>query len=73
MASSMGGQMDRDRSARRTQHEIVRLCHTGLDSRTLRVEALRRLRKVVPVDALFCATVDPGDAAVHRLSRGGDP
>ena len=51
--------MDRSGTARRTQQEIVRLCHAGLDSHTLRVEVLRRLRKVVPVDALFCATVDP--------------
>ena len=51
--------MDRERVRRRAEQEIVRLCHAGLDSRTLRVEALRRLRTVVPVDALFCATVDP--------------
>lgn len=51
--------MDRDSMARRTQQEIVRLCHAGLDSRSLRVEALKRLRTVVPVDAFFCATVDP--------------
>ncbi|MBA2277193.1 MAG: GAF domain-containing protein, partial [Chloroflexia bacterium] len=51
--------MDRDRARRQAQQEIVRLCHAGLDSRTLRVEALRRLRTVVPVDAHFFATVDP--------------
>jgi DNA-binding CsgD family transcriptional regulator len=51
--------MIQERVARRTKQEIVRLCHSGLDSQTLRVEALRRLRAVVPVDALFCATVDP--------------
>jgi DNA-binding CsgD family transcriptional regulator len=51
--------MDRDHRARRAHQDIVRLCHAGLDSRTLRVEALRRLRAVVPLDALFCATVDP--------------
>lgn len=51
--------MDRERARRRAEQEIVRLCHAGLDSRTLRFEALRRLRAVVPVDALFCATVDP--------------
>jgi DNA-binding CsgD family transcriptional regulator len=51
--------MDRDRARNRARQEIVRLCHSWLDSRTLRVEALRRLRAVVPVDALFCATVDP--------------
>ena len=51
--------MEREHERRRTEQEIVRVCHAGLDSRTLRVEALRCLRSVVPVDVLFCATVDP--------------
>ena len=51
--------MDRSVAARRVEQDIIRLCHAGLDSRALRVEALRRLRKVVPVDAAFSATVDP--------------
>ena len=51
--------MDHSAVARRAEQDIMRLCHAGLDSRTLRVEALRRLRKIVPVDAAFFATVDP--------------
>ena len=51
--------MDQSVVARRVEQDIMRLCHAGLDTRTLRVEALRRLRKIVPVDAAFCATVDP--------------
>jgi DNA-binding CsgD family transcriptional regulator len=51
--------MDHSAVARRAEQDIMRLCHAGLDTRTLRVEALRRLRKIVPVDAAFCATVDP--------------
>jgi DNA-binding CsgD family transcriptional regulator len=51
--------MDRNLAMRRTEQAIVRLCHAGLDSRALRVEALRRLRAAVPVDAAFWATVDP--------------
>jgi DNA-binding CsgD family transcriptional regulator len=47
------------RSATRTEQDIERLCHRGLDSRTLRVETLRRLRKVLPVDAFWFATADP--------------
>jgi DNA-binding CsgD family transcriptional regulator len=50
--------MDR-RSAARTSREIVRLCHGGLDSRTLRLETLRRLRRVIPVDSFWFATADP--------------
>src|SRR5215212_1634094 len=51
--------MEQSAVARRAEQDIMRLCHAGLDSRTLRLEALRRLRKIVPVDAAFCATVDP--------------
>jgi hypothetical protein len=46
-------------SAERVRQEIVRLCHAGLDSRTFRVEAVRHLRKAIPVDASFFATADP--------------
>jgi hypothetical protein len=51
--------MDRSPARRRAEQTIVHLCYAGLDSRTLRTEAVRRLRKIVPVDAVFCATVDP--------------
>jgi hypothetical protein len=46
-------------SAERVRQEIVRLCHAGLDSKTFRVEAVRHLRKAIPVDASFFATADP--------------
>jgi hypothetical protein len=51
--------MDGSRSAERIRQEIVRLCHAGLDSRTLRVESVRRLREIIPIDASFFATADP--------------
>src|SRR5215218_10075599 len=51
--------MDRERAWQRAERDIVQLSHAGLDSPSLRLEALRRLRKIVPVDAFFCATVDP--------------
>src|SRR3712207_6762766 len=41
------------------RQEIIRLSHAGLDSKTFRVEAVRRLRKLIPVDASFFATADP--------------
>src|SRR5438874_1471439 len=43
----------------RVRRQIMRLCHSGLDARTLRVEVLRALRTVVPIDAAFFATLDP--------------
>jgi DNA-binding CsgD family transcriptional regulator len=39
--------------------ELVRRCHAGLDADTLRAEAVRRLRQIVRLDAVFFATVDP--------------
>jgi DNA-binding CsgD family transcriptional regulator len=51
--------MDRGRSVERVRQEIVRLSHAGLDSGTFRVEAVRHLRKAIPVDASFFATADP--------------
>ena len=45
--------------AARVEQEIIRLCHAGLDSRALRVESVRRLRKVVPIDSFWFATADP--------------
>jgi DNA-binding CsgD family transcriptional regulator len=51
--------MNGSSSAQRIRQEIIRLCHAGLDSRTFRVESVKRLRKVIPVDASFFATADP--------------
>ena len=59
MPSRQLAQRTRQQLALRTRQHIVRLCHAGLDARTLRLEILRSLRKVMPVDAAFFATLDP--------------
>src|SRR5919205_119036 len=51
--------MNGSRSAERVRQEIIRLCHAGLDSRTFRVEAVRCLRKIIPLNVSFFATADP--------------
>ena len=51
--------MNESRAVERARQEILRLCHAGLDSRTFRVETVRRLRKLIPVDVSFFATADP--------------
>src|ERR671928_453083 len=51
--------MDGGRPAERVRQDIVRLSQAGLDSRTFRVEAVKRLRKAIPVDVSFFATADP--------------
>src|SRR4028118_160560 len=51
--------MNGGRSAERVRQEIVRLCHAGLDARTFRIETVRCLQKIIPVDVSFFATADP--------------
>src|SRR6266496_4729507 len=51
--------MKRGTLAENTSAEILRLCHSTLDSRTLRVELLKRLRTVIPFDYIFFSTTDP--------------
>ena len=51
--------MDGDRPAERVRQEIIRLSHSGLDSRTFRVETVKQLRKAIPTDVSFFATADP--------------
>jgi hypothetical protein len=38
---------------------LIGRCYAGLDATGLREEVLRRLRRMLPVDAAFFATVDP--------------
>ena len=38
---------------------LIGRCYAGLDAAALREEVLRRLRRMLPVDAAFFATVDP--------------
>jgi DNA-binding CsgD family transcriptional regulator len=45
--------------AQRSRREIIRLCHSGLDSGALRLAVLREMRKLIPIDSFWCATVDP--------------
>jgi DNA-binding CsgD family transcriptional regulator len=45
--------------AERIRQELIRLCHAGLDSRTLRIEIMKRLKTVIPIDLSFFSTIDP--------------
>ncbi|MBL8161733.1 MAG: helix-turn-helix transcriptional regulator [Anaerolineae bacterium] len=51
--------MDRERLAELNRLEITRLCHSGLDSRTLRREILQLLQVIVPFDYAYFSTTDP--------------
>jgi DNA-binding CsgD family transcriptional regulator len=61
--------MDPRLSAERARREIVRLCHAGLDGPTLTVEVLGRLRRVVGIDAFWCATADPATVLFTGATR----
>ena len=47
------------RTAERVRGDIIRLCQAGLDSQTLKREMLGKIGKAMPIDASFCASVDP--------------
>jgi DNA-binding CsgD family transcriptional regulator/GAF domain-containing protein len=51
--------MAQQHEAERVRREIIRLTQAGLDFRALQGETLKRLRKVIPIEAAFFATVDP--------------
>ena len=50
--------MQRQR-AEQVRQDIIRRCHAGLNSRTLRIEVVKRLRAVIPFDVSFFPTADP--------------
>ncbi len=51
--------MKQDTLAESNRLEIIRLCHSALDSRSLRVRLLKRLRTVIPFDYAYFSTTDP--------------
>src|SRR5262245_12398866 len=52
--------MKRERLIELSSLEIIRLCHSALDSRTLRNEILQHLQIVIPFDYAYFSTTDPG-------------
>jgi DNA-binding CsgD family transcriptional regulator len=51
--------MKRERLAELKRLEIIQLCHSALDSQTLRSELLQRLQPVIPFDYAYFSTTDP--------------
>lgn len=51
--------MKRERLAEFNRREIIQLCHSALDSRTLRSELLQRLRRMIPFDYAYFSATDP--------------
>src|SRR5262249_47514311 len=70
--------LDRDRAAQRVRRDIIRLCHTGGDARTVCNGVIRTLRTAMPLDAYFFATADPATllftgAVVDDVLAGATP
>ena len=51
--------MGRASGAGQALKELVARCHCGLDSTSLQRELVDRLERILPLEAVFCATVDP--------------
>lgn len=52
---------------------IVEVCHRGYPPDQLKIEVLARLRRVLPVDALWWATSDPSTLLFTQAFREGIP
>ena len=63
--------MDRRAILQNLSVSVIERCNAGLDLDGLRREVLPRLRRVVPVDALFFAVTDPATLLhTHRYVEG---
>jgi DNA-binding CsgD family transcriptional regulator len=54
-----GVAMKQAMSTERNRLESIRLCHSVVDSQTLRAELLQRLGRVIPFDYAYFSTTDP--------------
>lgn len=52
---------------------VAERCRSGLDPESLRAEVLPRVRRAVPIDALWWATVDPSTLLFTQAYREGIP
>ncbi|HWC10145.1 MAG TPA: LuxR C-terminal-related transcriptional regulator [Acidimicrobiales bacterium] len=58
--------------------ELVARCHGGLDAMSLQGEFVDRLGRILPLEAVFCASVDPAtllftSAVVEEIPRDSTP
>jgi DNA-binding CsgD family transcriptional regulator len=60
-----------NRATERAQQDIIRLCHSGLDSRALRVAVFDKLQGVMPYAVFWCATTDPSTLLFTGAVHGG--
>jgi len=54
------GGMEGSRAVARRADDLVRRCYSGLHGPAFQVEVVRAIHALLPVDAVFLATADPG-------------
>jgi DNA-binding CsgD family transcriptional regulator len=67
--------MEKELRAKRIRQAVIRLCHSGVDSTSLRTETAGLLRQVIPFDAWCAPVADPATLLVtgvagENLPRG---
>lgn len=60
-------------TATQAKQEMIQLCHSALDSGTLRVELLKRLQKVVPFDYAYFSNTDPATLFITNSVLAEEP
>ncbi len=63
----------REHTLEQVRQRILRLCNTGLDSRTLQREVMAALRRAVPCDAWCIGTIDPATLMITSSIGEGYP
>lgn len=64
--------MPRRVNVRQAEHDIIRHCHSGLDTVDVQRRVLQSLRRVMAVDAAFFATADP-ETLLFTGARSEEP
>ena len=54
------GGVEGSRAVARRADDLVRRCYSGLHGPAFQVEVVRAIHALLPVDAVFLATADPG-------------
>ena len=66
--------MSANLAAELVERQIIRLCHSGLDARALRLEVFEHLQRAMPYEAYWAATTDPETLLFNSaVSVGFDP
>jgi len=60
--------MERELRAERIRHDVIRLCHSGIDSTALCTAVAALLRQVIPFEAWCAPVADPATLLVTAVA-----